>query len=91
MCNLLEISRSGYYAYFSESRKQKRNNKNLKDEELRDNILKAYKFKNRKKGARQIKMTLEKEFNIVYNLHICSSRTCYFSPRNNSNTRILFI
>ena len=68
MCNLLEISRSGYYAYFSESRKQKRNNKNLKDEELRDNILKAYKFKNRKKGARQIKMTLEKEFNIVYNL-----------------------
>ena len=34
MCNLLEISRSGYYAYFSESRKQKRNNKNLKDEEL---------------------------------------------------------
>ena len=68
MCNLLEISRSGYYAYFSESRKQKRNNKNLKDEELRDNILKEYKFKNRKKGARQIKMTLEKEFNIVYNL-----------------------
>lgn len=68
LCNLLEVSRSGYYAYFSESREQKRENKNQKDEELKDNILKAYNFKNRKKGARQIKMTLEKEFNIVYNL-----------------------
>ena len=68
LCNLLEVSRSGYYAYFSVEREQKRNKKNQKDEELRNNILKAYKFKNRKKGARQIKMTLEKEFNIVYNL-----------------------
>ena len=68
LCNLLEVSRSGYYAYFSVEREQKRNKKNQKDEELRNNILKAYKFKNRKKGSRQIKMTLEKEFNIVYNL-----------------------
>jgi len=38
------------------------------DEILRDNILKAYNFKRRKKGARQIKMTLQREFNINYNL-----------------------
>jgi transposase InsO family protein len=31
-------------------------------------ILKAYNFKGRKKGARQIKMTLEGQFGIVYNL-----------------------
>ena len=31
-------------------------------------ILKAYHFKRRKKGARQIKMTLKGQFNIVYNL-----------------------
>ena len=35
---------------------------------MRDNILKAYNFKRRKKGARQIKMTLQREFNINYNL-----------------------
>ncbi len=35
---------------------------------IRDNILKAYNFKNRKKGARQIKMTLEGQFGIIYNL-----------------------
>lgn len=35
---------------------------------MRDNILKAYNFKRRKKGARQIKMTLECCFGIVYNL-----------------------
>ncbi|MBM7841392.1 transposase InsO family protein [Alkalihalobacillus xiaoxiensis] len=31
-------------------------------------ILKAFHFKNRKKGARQIKMTLAGHFNVVYNL-----------------------
>lgn len=39
-----------------------------KDEEVRDIILKAYHFKGRKKGARQIKMTLEGQYDIVYNL-----------------------
>lgn len=32
------------------------------------NIIKAYNFKNRKKGARQIKMTLQNSFKITYNL-----------------------
>lgn len=35
---------------------------------VRDIILKAYRFKGRKKGARQIKMTLEGQYGIVYNL-----------------------
>lgn len=35
---------------------------------MRNNILKAYNFKGRKKGARQIKMTLEGQLGIVYNL-----------------------
>ena len=39
-----------------------------KDEASRDIILEAYQFKRRKKGARQIKMTLKGQFKVVYNL-----------------------
>jgi transposase InsO family protein len=35
---------------------------------VKDNILKAYNFKKRKKGAKQIKMTLEGQYSIIYNL-----------------------
>jgi transposase InsO family protein len=35
---------------------------------LKGNILRAFHFKRRKKGARQIKMTLNGQFHIVYNL-----------------------
>lgn len=38
------------------------------DIEIKNNILLAFNFKNRAKGARQIKIVLEKEFNIIYNL-----------------------
>jgi transposase InsO family protein len=48
--------------------KQQRKERENNDKVLRDNILKAFKFKGRKKGARQIKMTLEGQFDIVYNL-----------------------
>ena len=41
---------------------------NKKDEENFEIILKAYKFKNRKKGSRQIKMVLDNEFDIHFNL-----------------------
>jgi len=40
----------------------------IEDELIRDNIIKAYELKKRKKGARQIKMTLEGQFGITYNL-----------------------
>ena len=42
--------------------------KDEKDEIVKEIILKAFNFKGRKKGARQIKMTLAGQFNVVYNL-----------------------
>lgn len=35
---------------------------------MKETILKALRFRNRKKGARQIKMTLAGQFQVVYNL-----------------------
>ena len=68
LCKTAGVSRSGYYNFFSDQAIEGRKEKDKKDEAVRDAILKAYKFKNRKKGARQIKMTLEGQFNVVYNL-----------------------
>lgn len=68
LCEILGVSRSGYYNYFSNESLQKRKERECNDEILKDTILKAYKFKGRKKGSRQVKMTLEGHFNIVYNL-----------------------
>lgn len=68
LCTIANVSRSGYYRYFSLASQKTRKSKDTFDEVLRDNILKAYKFKGRKKGARQIKMTLKEHFNINYNL-----------------------
>jgi transposase InsO family protein len=68
LCDLAGVSRSGYYNYFSTKSKGYRESRDIEDELIRDNIIKAYKFKNRKKGARQIKMTLEGQFGIIYNL-----------------------
>lgn len=62
------MSRSGYYNYFSLESQNRRKQRENQDEEVRDIILKAYHFKRRKKGARQIKMTLEGQYGIVYNL-----------------------
>ena len=67
-CQLSGVSRSGYYSYFSLKSINARNKKEIEDIESHKNILSAFKFKNRKKGARQIKMTLENEFDINYNL-----------------------
>lgn len=68
LCKLANVSRSGYYRYFSKNSKSIRAKKNLTDNLVEENILKAFNFKGRKKGARQIKMVLENECNIVYNL-----------------------
>jgi putative transposase len=68
LCKIAGVSRSGYYNYFSSKSHRARNKRNNKDEISRDIILKAYNFKGRKKGAKQIKMTLEGQFGIVYNL-----------------------
>lgn len=68
LCETAGVSRSGYYNYFSEKAVGRRNQKDSEDQAVRDVILKAFHFKNRKKGARQIKMTLEGQFKVVYNL-----------------------
>ncbi len=68
LCKLAGVSRSGYYNYFSEKSLNRRNTQNRTDEILKENILKAYKFKNRVKGAKQIKMTFLGQFGINYNL-----------------------
>jgi putative transposase len=68
LCGVAEVSRSGYYNYFSEVTRKQRALRDSKDKVLRKNVLKAYKYKGRKKGARQIKMTLENYFHIQYNL-----------------------
>jgi putative transposase len=68
LCKIAGVSRSGFYNYFSKESISIRKSKDTQDEVLRENILEAFNFKNRKKGARQIKMVLENEYGIKYNL-----------------------
>lgn len=68
LCTTAGVSRSGYYNYFSKKSVERRKQKDKKDKAVRKIILKAFNFKNRKKGARQIKMTLAGHFNVIYNL-----------------------
>lgn len=68
LCNVMGVSRSGYYNYFMEKAVQKRAAKEGTDEVVKGIILKAYHFRRRKKGARQIKMTLKNQYQITYNL-----------------------
>ncbi|NSB14173.1 transposase InsO family protein [Clostridium beijerinckii] len=68
MCKISGVSRSGYYRYFSSIIVKSRESNEVRDLEIKENILRAYYFKRRKKGARQIKMTLNNHFNINYNL-----------------------
>ena len=66
LCSCIGVSKSGYYNYLNN--KNKRIERDKKDQEDFKWILKAYKFKKRKKGARQIKMVLDNEFNVHFNL-----------------------
>jgi transposase InsO family protein len=68
LCELAGVSRSGYYNYFSPRSIFTRNTQYSKDLESYTNIKAAYNFKKRSKGAKQIKMTLQNEFSINYNL-----------------------
>lgn len=66
LCQLAGVSRSGYYHYLQTCLEASiKNQQDYSDYTL---ILEAYQFKNRNKGARLIKMTLEKYFNTVMNL-----------------------
>lgn len=68
LCEVAGVSRSGYYNYFLSKSQERRKQKDEEDEVVKEIILKAFHFKGRKKGARQIKMTLAGQFNVVYNL-----------------------
>lgn len=68
LCAISGVSRSGYYNYFSSESHERREQREKKDLILKKNILKAFQFKRRNKGARQIKMTLAGQFQIIYNL-----------------------
>lgn len=64
-CELLNVSRSGYYNYLATI--EERGAKEQKDIEARDLILKAFNRHGYKKGSRSIKMSLEQDFGIVMN------------------------
>lgn len=68
LCKIASVSRSGYYNYFALKPQKLKEQRNKQDEKVREIILKASNFKGRKKGARQIKMTLLGQYGIVYNL-----------------------
>lgn len=68
LCEISGVSRSGYYHYFSSKSQENRDRREREDLILKQNILKAFHFKRRNKGARQIKMTLKGQFDIKYNL-----------------------
>ena len=68
LCKIAGISRSGYYNYFTLTSQNRRIQRDKQDEQVKEILLKAYHFKGRKKGARQIKMTLAGQYDITYNL-----------------------
>lgn len=65
-CELLGVSRSGYYNYLHSA--DKRLARTLADEKAGALIKKVFHKRGFKKGSRSIKMTLEQEYQTVYNL-----------------------
>ena len=68
LCEIAKVSRSGYYNYFSKNSIENRNKKEVHDEKDKDIILDAFNRHGYKKGAKGIKMTLENEDKIIFNL-----------------------
>lgn len=68
LCKVAGVSKSGYYNYCSAEAEEKRSQREQNDEQVKETILRAFRFKRRKKGARSIKMTLEGQFQVIYNL-----------------------
>jgi len=66
LLELSGVSKSGYYG-FSEQTDSKLL-RELKDEEDFELIMQAYRFKGFNKGAKQLKMTLENQFDTIMNL-----------------------
>lgn len=68
LCEIAGVSRAGYYNYWKTASQERRDKKEAEDQLVKETILKAYHFKGRYKGARQIKMTLQGEFDTTYNV-----------------------
>jgi len=68
LCQLVGVSRSGYYRYFTEKAEAKRQARHQADKVVQAIVLKAFQFRRRPKGARQIKMTIERQYQLTYNL-----------------------
>ncbi len=66
LCVCIGVSRSGYYNYLNTE--NIRNKRQKQDEKVRNIILNAFNKRGYKKGARSIKMILENEYGIIYNL-----------------------
>ncbi len=66
LLELCGVSKSGYYGYWKET--ESKLVKELKDEEDFEMVMKAYRFKGFNKGAKQLKMTLETQFDMIMNL-----------------------
>ena len=49
LCKISGVSRSGYYNYFSMESQNTRAQRNSQDEIVKENVLKAYNFKKRKR------------------------------------------
>lgn len=65
-CDLLDVSRSGYYNYIkTESTRKKKEEADIK---IRDIILKAFNRRGYKKGSRSIKMILANDYSLNYSL-----------------------
>jgi transposase InsO family protein len=63
-CDLLEVSRSGYYSYLKASTgREAREQLDLESKEV---ILKAFNRRGYKKGSRSIKMILENDYNLIF-------------------------
>ncbi|MFP3917129.1 IS3 family transposase [Lysinibacillus telephonicus] len=64
LCDLLEVSRSGYYSYLKAGSSRKA--REQRDLEAKEIILKAFNRRGYKKGSRSIKMILENDFNLIF-------------------------
>ena len=63
-CDLLDVSRSGYYSYLKAF--TSRVARERLDLEAKEIILKAFNRRGYKKGSRSIKMILENEYNLIF-------------------------
>ena len=82
LCKVAGVSRSGYYKYFSSESKDLRKSREDKDILSKENVLKAFNFKGRKKGARQIKMVLNREFKQDIPYKVLLTDITYLSYKN---------